>query len=276
MLLVVLIFWGFGLIIGSFLNVFILRKGIEPLTGRSHCTSCGKVLSWRDLVPVFSWILLRGRCRACGSKISIQYPLVEFTNAALYALIGAWAFLNLFEFSILNLIQFATYLAIVSLLLAITVYDMRHTIIPDEWVIAFGILALSAAFLFPLDARTSAFEAFVAGPIAAAPLFFLWLISGGRWMGLGDPKLALGIGWLLGFPPGLISIFFSFILGSAILVPLLVTERIITHMRSYQTGSGGLTMKSEVPFGPFLIGSALIVWFLHIFGIQLPLELFGL
>jgi prepilin signal peptidase PulO-like enzyme (type II secretory pathway) len=94
-------------------------------------------------------------------------------------------------------------------------------------------------------------------------------------MGLGDPKLALGIGWLLGFPLGVVAIFFSFILGSIVLVPIMLYERIVTHMRTGTTSLAGLTMKSEVPFGPFLIASCLIFWVLGLYGVQIPLYLFG-
>ena len=276
MLLVAFIFGVFGLLIGSFLNVLVLRKGIEPLTGRSHCSSCSYTLEWFDLVPVFSWILLRGRCRKCGSGISAQYPLVEFTNGVLYALIGGAIGLHIFEASFIEYVVIVLRLCIVSLLLAITLYDFRHTIIPDEWAYTFAGLALFLAYVFPLSPTTYFLLPILAGPLAAFPLFLLWFISGGRWMGLGDPKLALGIGWLLGFPAGLIAIFASFIIGSLILVPLLLSEKIITHMRTYQTAQTGLTMKSEVPFGPFLVAAALLLWFFQLYGISYPLDVLGL
>src|SRR3989344_9700256 len=78
----------FGLIVGSFLNVLILRWGTRPLTGRSACMSCGRTIPWYDLVPVFSWILLGGQCRSCGSRISLQYPLVESVTGLLFFFIG--------------------------------------------------------------------------------------------------------------------------------------------------------------------------------------------
>ncbi|MDO8561738.1 MAG: prepilin peptidase, partial [bacterium] len=83
------IFGLFGLIIGSFLNVLIVRGGVRALSGRSACMSCGRGIPWYDLIPVFSWVLLRGRCRFCRSKISVQYPLVELTTALLFAALGA-------------------------------------------------------------------------------------------------------------------------------------------------------------------------------------------
>jgi leader peptidase (prepilin peptidase)/N-methyltransferase len=194
----------------------------------------------------------------------------------LYALVGSVFAAHVFVTPFILLVMLTLIqLTAVSVLLAITVYDLRHTIIPDEWVALFAVLSLILALLFPLDANNSKLVAVLAGPSAALPLFLLWLVSGGRWMGLGDPKLALGIGWLLGFPLGIIAIFFSFILGSAILLPVMAFEKIITHMRVYRTMRHGLTIKSEVPFGPFLIASALLLWFFQLYGIAFPLDILG-
>lgn len=259
------IFGAFGLIIGSFLNVVVLRKGVASLEGRSKCSSCGTMLRAFDLVPVFSWLFLRGRCRYCGSRISIQYPIVEATTAILFALVGASPFPP-------DLLSKFFFCVIIAILICITVYDMRHTIIPDSWAYAFALLAL--LIMGPiLTAPPNSFSVLwyvFSGPIAALPLFLLWLVSGGRWMGLGDAKLALGIGWLLGPTAGGIAIFFSFIVGTAILVPLLLFERVITHIQPYQRRLRGLTMKSEVPFGPFLIGSCLLLWFIQLYGLSIP------
>src|SRR3989344_2152692 len=123
----------FGLIIGSFLNVLILRHGERSLLGRSACPSCKKTIRWRDLIPVFSWILLRGRCRDCGRAISIQYPLVEAGTAVLF-----------FFIALAPISLSATILAlpIASLLLAIAVYDFHTTYIPDSSVWTLSALAL--------------------------------------------------------------------------------------------------------------------------------------
>src|SRR3989338_9888129 len=108
----------FGLIVGSFLNVLILRWGTRPLTGRSACMSCGRTIPWYDLVPIFSWILLGGRCRLCGSRISLQYPLVESGTGLLFFIIGL-APLPLY----LHLLA----LPIAAILLAIAVYDLKRS-----------------------------------------------------------------------------------------------------------------------------------------------------
>jgi len=267
-MLISLIFGLFGLIVGSFLNVLILRHGKLYLGGRSQCTNCGKAIAAIDLIPVLSWLLLRGRCRMCGGRISIQYPLVEASTAILFALVGA---------APLPLMLQLFALPIVSLLIAIAVYDLYHTIIPDLWVYVFSGLGLVAS----LSAVTETYgyaEVFLGGPLTAAPLFALWLFSGGRWMGLGDAKFALGMGWLLGPWDGLVSLFLAFILGALISVPLLFMSSPlwkkmgapITPKSASPRTHLAYTMKSEIPFGPFLIASCLVVWFIQIYGIPLP------
>ena len=265
--MVALMFGIFGLVVGSFLNVLILRHG-KSLTGRSHCTGCGKAIAAIDLIPVLSWLSLHGRCRMCGGRISIQYPLVEASTAILFALVGA---------APLPLMLQLFALPIVALLIAIAVYDLYHTIIPDLWVYVFSGLALVAS----LSAVTETYgytEVFLGGPLTAAPLLALWLVSSGRWMGLGDAKFALGMGWLLGPWDGLFSLFLAFILGALISVPLLfmsspLWKKMGTHITPKSTSPRNqlaYTMKSEIPFGPFLIVSCLIVWLVQIYGIPIP------
>ena len=257
----------FGLVIGSFLNVLVIRGNTgRSLAGRSGCMSCGAQLTVYELVPIFSWLFARGRCRHCGSAISVQYPLVELATAALFALVAS-AGLPM-PVHLLTLAVFALYVAIVA-------YDVRHTIIPDTWSYA----AAGLAFLFALvSARHVTFWTLLAGPIVAAPLYLLWLLSRGRALGLGDAKLTLSFGYLLGIVPGFVSLMYGFFLGAifAILVflPWERYVRLYTVLRGKRLKQRGatFTMKSEVPFGPFLIAGALIVWTLHAH--QLPLPLF--
>jgi leader peptidase (prepilin peptidase) / N-methyltransferase len=256
----------FGLIVGSFLNVLIIRGGVRPLSGRSACMSCGQRIRWYDLIPLFSWAWLGGRCRFCRSKISPQYILVELTTALLFAAVGA---------SALPIISRLFALPIIAILIAIAVYDLRHTIIPDAWVWIFNALAL---FYSLLAIRYLPFTVFLAGPAVALPLFLLWLVSHGRWMGLGDAKLALGIGWLLGPFYGVAALFLAFVLGAVIgLLAVFfssagwraIAKRFIP--RPFWRGAlYGITMKSEVPFGPFLVAACLLVLFSLAYDIPLP------
>lgn len=273
-----LAFGVFGLVVGSFLNVVILRRGVRPLGGRSGCMSCGTQLSWYDMVPVFSWLALRGRCRACRGRISVQYPLVEAATAFLFALVGA---------SPLLLSEKVLACAILAVLVVIAVYDFRHTIIPDRWVWTFNALALLSALTWHLPVGQSLGVGGVpgtwqltllAGPLTAAPLFGLWLFSRGRWMGLGDAKLMLGIGWLLGPALGLLALFGAFVIGAVVsLILVFISSEAWKKFVGGFTPTPisrrlvwGFTMKSEIPFGPFLIAACLIVWFAVMYDIQLP------
>jgi leader peptidase (prepilin peptidase)/N-methyltransferase len=254
------LFGLFGLIVGSFLNVVILRHGERTIRGRSACPSCKKQLQWFDMVPVVSWFALAGRCRHCGARISLQYPLVEAATALLFALIDG---------ADLPFLPMLIALAIAALLLCILVYDLYHQIIPDMWVWPFCALALASVIL---NSEFSILD-LLTGLLAALPILFLWVLSLpftgkiGMWMGFGDVKLALGMGWLLGFPAGLFAVFFAFIIGATVSVPILLWGKLRSG------GVEGLTMKSEVPFGPFLIASTFIVWFALMYNVPLPLSL---
>ena len=266
-----LIFGGFGLIVGSFLNVLVLREGTgRTIQGRSACMSCGHTLSWLDLIPVVSWAALRGRCRFCGSRVSVQYPLVELTTAVLFAAIGAFPLISI-AFKVLFCVS-------VALLVAIAAYDILHTIIPDMWVYSFDALAIiSTLLLLSHDSYDPVWLILLSGPIVALPLYTLWFVSGGKWMGLGDAKLALGIGWLLGPVNGSIAIAGSFVIGAVISVFILIPISNAGLIKSYlgitslKSVDRRLTMTSEVPFGPFLIASCIIIWFLNAYGFSIPL-----
>lgn len=171
---------------------------------------------------------------------------------------------------------------IAALLVAIFVYDLYHTIIPDPWVYTFDALALFSIFpVYLVDPSAVNISLVVAGPFAALPLFFLWLVSRGAWMGFGDVKLALGIGWLLGPLYGILAVFFAFVIGAIIsvfvLLPLPHILNALSHLgiTSYAQPATGFTMKSEIPFGPFLICSCFILWFLLLYGID-PLSFVAL
>ena len=262
----------FGLIVGSFLNVVILRHGARTLGGRSGCLSCGHALAWYDLLPVVSWILLSGRCRYCGSHISLQYPLVEFSAALLFALLGS---------SSLSYITLALALAMSAFLILIVAYDIRHTIIPDEWAYSFAALAFISSLIgmVQVGGGTILLPFIFSGPVCALPLYLLWLFSRGAWMGLGDAKLALGMGWLLGISLGLSALLLSFIIGAVVSVFILMPfEYLKHHMGTTRLGRTNkrFTMKSEIPFGPFLVLSTIIVWFMTLHGVALPFFIYPL
>ncbi len=277
-----IIFGGFGLIIGSFLNVLILRHGFKSAGGRSACPHCHHALAWYDMFPVLSWIALRGKCRYCRGRISIQYPLVEAATAAVFMLIAVAPFP-------VDIFYRTLFCAIAALLIAIFVYDLYHTIIPDAWAYLFDGLAFftMGPLYLALGPEAPLWLYVLAGPFAALPLFLLWFISKGEWMGFGDVKLALGIGWLLGATLGVFSVFFAFVIGAVFFMPLLILSSDwwrsmvggFTPTPNSSSLVWGFTMKSEIPFGPFLITSCLLLWFALLYNVPVPVffaDIYGL
>ena len=252
-------FFILGIIIGSFLNVVTLRYNTgKSLSGRSGCLSCGAKLPARELIPLVSYCILRGRCAHCGCTISAQYPVVECLTGVLFATAFVTSFTG--SIDVVYLVSLVTVLAFISILIVIAVYDLRHTIIPERPV---WLLALLACALLFVDVSTFSFTrphitALIAGPLVAVPLALLWLVSKGRLMGLGDAKLALGVGWFLGFSGAISALVISFWIGAGISLALLSVQKFV-HRSSLVRDGKELTMKSEVPFAPFLAGAALLV-----------------
>ena len=193
LIFIYLIIFVFGTIFGSFLNciIYYLEEGRNDLNDRSFCPNCKHKLSWSDLIPVISFFFLKGKCHYCSKKISIQYPLVEIFTGLLFVLILNFQFINL-QFSILNIltsISFLYLLIVSSLLILIFVYDLKHYIIPDK--IVYPAIAIALIFNFQ---KTTFGSSLLVGGGAALFFFLLWLVSRGKWMGLGDAKLAFLLG----------------------------------------------------------------------------------
>lgn len=257
-----LFFFVLGAIVGSFLNVLTLRYGTgRSLSGRSRCSSCERKLVWYELIPIFSFFVLRGRCQTCSSHISWQYPLVE----GLTALVFLFTALTLHSGTLHSLLMTLYFSLIFSVLIAIAVYDIHHKIIPDAFVFSFVTLAfILAIFRFIYEeANQALYLNLLAGPFLFLPFFLIWIFSSGRLMGLGDGKFALGIGWLLGMSLGASAIIVGFWLGAFVGLGLVLFGRLNRYLSS-------LTMKSEIPFAPFLIAGTLIVFFsgINLFALQ--------
>ncbi|OGI95350.1 hypothetical protein A2917_02175 [Candidatus Nomurabacteria bacterium RIFCSPLOWO2_01_FULL_42_17] len=245
-----IIFFLLGLIIGSFLNVVIFRWGtrksfFESFSGRSACLSCGRQLAWYELIPLFSFLGLKGRCKTCKAKISIQYPLVELATGTIFAFLFFKFSDVLFTSAPLFAVTYVYYAITFSLLLVIVAYDWRHKIIPDILALIFGILAFAGLFLFD---RSSWFT-LLSGIFTALPFALFWLLSRGRWMGLGDAKLALGIGWLLPISLALSALAIAFWSGAIIGIIMIILSK-SGKIRLLSSFRG---MKSEIPFAPFLV-----------------------
>lgn len=244
-----------GTLVGSFLNVVILRSGAGFLTGRSECFSCGKPLTSGELIPIFSFLYLKGRCSKCKSKISWQYPLVEFITGFLFLCVylsnATLLFVN-FNYFVISLFLD---LVLSSLFVVIFFYDAKHKIIPD--IPAYSIICLSFIKMIFFD--FSIFNA-ISGPILFLFFFSIWFLSRGRAMGFGDAKLALGIGWFLPFFYAVSAIMLSFWIGALYGLSVLLLNKI----GSLNLGDKKLTIKSEIPFAPFLIIGAFIGYFFQI------------
>ncbi len=229
-----------GTVVGSFLNVVILRgaRG-EPLTGRSYCESCKKTLSAGELIPIFSFLIQKGHCRSCGVPLLWQYPLVEFATGLSYAT-AAWLLWQKFTLSSELFLFLPIFFLSIGAFIVILVSDLKYYLIPNgalAILLALGILAIfyrqqnGTFFSLALDLGTTFLLSFL--------LFSLWLFSQGRWMGLGDSKLFFVISLLLGFPLNIVAFLFSFWSGALVGGGLLLTG---------QKKLGGL-----IPFGPFII-----------------------
>jgi len=234
-----------GLAVGSFLNVVIARvpRRESIVTPPSHCPECHTPISPRDNIPVVSWLVLRGRCRACQAPIPVRYPLVEIGCAIAWGVIGYW---------FADSWALPAYLVLTAGLLALSVIDLEHRILPNRIL---GPLAVAGVVLLGAAALASGdLDAFVRALLGALAAFgalgALHLISP-RGMGLGDVKLAfvlgLFLGWL-GWGEVALGLFLGFLLGSVIGVGLIAT--------------GLRTRKDHVPFGPFLAAGTLIavIW----------------
>jgi len=281
----------FGSAIGSFLNVVICRleTGEGIVKKRSHCVRCGQTLNWYELIPIFSFLGLLGRCRSCREKISWQYPLVEIVTGLLFVLtfylnyelrITNYGY-ELFAFSMIHdlffIIQLLFHWVIISCLIVIFVYDLRHYIIPDVVLFpAVGVVFVyrivevffNPSLALPLirggkgwggfglwqqtisywPSAIGQFSPYLFSALCASVFFLIIiLLTRGKGMGLGDAKLAFLMGLLLGWPNILVALFIAFFVGATVGVGLIFWKK--------------KTMKSQIPFGPFLIGGTLVMLF---------------
>ena len=260
----------FGLIIGSFLNVYLYRFHTgRSLQGHSHCLSCATPLRWFELFPVVSYLALRGRCRTCGSRIPVRYALVEVLTAGLFL----WLYIVFGP-----TIKLLPALGLGIILLLVTVYDLYHMIIPNEFVIAIMVLALlwfGVSHTLDITILPSLLAQLGAGVATAGFFGLLWFVSRGRWIGFGDVKLAFPLGFLVGLSGVFSLITLSFWIGALVSLGLIgvmrvraliaqwLRQRTFPH-RAIVNSTRYLTMKSEVPFAPFMIAAFLLVWLLHL------------
>jgi len=239
------IFFIFGLIIGSFLNVVVCRiRKEESILGRSYCPKCKKKIAWYDNIPVFSFLFLQGKCRKCHKKISWQYPAVELLTGFLFAFLG---FHFLVSLDAQTLIKTFFYLVFASFFVVILVYDFLYLEIPDAalWPAIFLAvvfnLYLGATEIKTVDnfLKDPVYSAVLAATVSFAFFFSLSYFSKEKWMGMGDAFLVILLGLILGWPEMLLGLFLAFAVGAMYGIILIVADK--------------KKMKSQVPFAPFLI-----------------------
>ncbi|HIJ78437.1 MAG: prepilin peptidase [Desulfobulbaceae bacterium] len=232
----------FGALVGSFLNVVILRlpeEGASVVFPASHCPACKNDISWYDNIPIFSFILLRGRCRQCGVSISWQYPLVELAMTLL-----SLALFSYFGLSLLYVIYFVFCAA----LLAIIFIDLAHQIIPDVISLPGIVLGFVVSFINPFVSwQSSGIGIMVGGGSFYLVAFVYYLLTKRDGMGGGDIKLLAMIGAFLGWQSLPFVIFGSSLMGSIIGIGAMLKQR-----------KGGQTV---IPYGPFLAVAAMLYLF---------------
>ena len=223
-----------GIILGSFFNVLIdrLPKGQNVLWGRSHCDHCKKTLRWFELIPVVSYISQGGKFRRCHSGLSMQYPVMEIITGLGYFLI--------FRSYSYDIVAFIGILILFSAFLVITVADVKYQIIPDSMLV---LSVIGICVLLYSNFETSQLISHGLSAICSGGFFYaLWYFTKGRGMGFGDVKLAFILGLFLGFPLIIVALYIAFLTGAFLGVILII--------------AGAKTMKSKIPFGPFLIVGA--------------------
>jgi len=238
-----------GLSVGSFLNVVIYRyqTGTKVGNDRSRCMSCGKTLTPLMLVPLLSFLMQKGRCAFCRTKLSWQYPITEFLGGTIAVATFIRSGLFSSEPTLFAALSFLTAFVFFAVLLVISIYDWKHKIIPDRFSILLSLSALLYVWALVAGGERHLIPTLLCGVAVSLPFAFLSLVSGGRWMGLGDAKLAPALGFFLGYPIGASMPVLAFWLGTIPAIALLLFRP-------------GITMKSEIPFGPFLALSTFILY----------------
>ena len=240
MIAAAVLLFGLGLVVGSFLNVCIYRlpRGESLAWPASHCTTCNRTLRWYENVPVFSWAVLRGRCRTCRSRISTRYPIVELTTGALFLA-------GYFAFGLTPLL--AARLLFACAMVVLFAIDLEHQILPNEITLPGIVIGFLFSLALPPGWRSSLIGLLVGGlfPFLIAEAYLR--IRGREGMGMGDFKMLAMVGAFLGWPLVWVTLILACILGVVI-------------------GGGALLisrrgMATRIPFGTFIAVAALTAAF---------------
>lgn len=239
-----------GLVVGSFLNAVIYRLhvGVSFMHGRSYCPFCKHDLGFLDLIPLFSFLFLKGKCRYCHKHISWQYPSVELGTMIAFLLI-------FWQFGLTP--ELFVYLLYSIFLILIFVYDLRYYLILDRVSLPAIGLALILSF-FVLEVEI--ISLFIAGALGGGFFLLQFIVSKGKWIGGGDIRLGLLMGFMLGYPEVLIALFIAYVIGSLFGVTLIL--------------SGKKKWSSQVPFGTFLSLATFVSFFIGEYLVNYYLDLF--
>lgn len=278
--MIIVLLLVFGLCLGSFVNALVWRlheqanevdkqkpskkylKDLSISKGRSMCPDCHHTLSAMDLVPVLSWLSLKGKCRYCHKPVPPQYPLVELATMALFLV--SYVFWPYTLTGGLHTVFFGLWLALVVGLMALLIYDLKWYLLPDRIVFPLGAIGLAMAAIRIFDSShptKTALNEVLAVAVGGGIFYLIYQISSGKWIGGGDVKL----GWLLGLVVGtparaMLLIFLAALAGSLVSVPMVYL--------------GKMKRSSTIPFGPFLIvgaivallfGQSILDWYQHMF-----------
>jgi leader peptidase (prepilin peptidase)/N-methyltransferase len=229
-----LIIWLFlvGLAVGSFLNVLIDRlPKNKSIVGRSRCDFCHKKLKTKDLVPIFSFVFLSGRCRYCRKRLSWQYPLVELLTGITFVL--SWLYLPVTEPSVK-----IVYLGLFSSLIVIFFADWKYRVIPDQTQIILFVFVLAIIYFKGVFDPLSLLVRLADGILVMLPILLLYLVTQGKGMGFADVKLAFIIGFFLQTVAGLYAIYFGFVTGAVLGIFMIFFRK--------------KKLRDVIAFGPFL------------------------
>jgi len=240
-----------GAVIGSFLNVCIYRIPMEEsvIYPSSHCPECGEKIKWYDNIPIISYLILRGKCRNCGKKISVQYPLIELLTGILTAGV-IWKY----GISFVSLY----FLILTYVLVVVSTIDLKTMLVPEK----FCYFAMVAGILLsPFIPVISLKDSILGASFGAGIILFIietyYIFTGKEGMGYGDASIMAIIGAFLGWEKVLLTIFFASLIGSVVGIALMVLK--------------GKNAKFALPFGPFLsigayitilFGNEIIKWYL--------------
>lgn len=240
----------FGTCIGSFVNVVVMRTliGEEFVRGRSRCDHCKRTLEWYEMIPLLSFVALRGQCRTCHGKIDLMHPVVELITGTLFVwwLLIGFAFFQLTS-APLQTLQALFWLVVAVILLLIAVMDIKAFIIPDEAVLALSFLVIGyRGILMSAGAHQAQDFAWALFAASLLLLFFLalWYGTGKMGFGFGDVKLVFPLALLMGWPNAFVGVFLAFLIGAIVGVGLLFVRK--------------APQDRLLPFGPFLVMGTLV------------------